>query len=150
PARRSLGDIAPLAESMRDYGLQQPVSLRRQGRRFILTSGMRRLAAAKTLGWTSISAFVRSVSADDAYVLDLIENLQREDLSPEDEADAFRELLRTRGWTLQQLANAVKRSVAYLSKRVRVFDDPVLRQAIASRGLPISTAEELLAAEPAI
>src|SRR5438309_11545726 len=71
PARRFLGDIATLAESMQDYGLQQPISVRAQGKRFVLTSGMRRLAAAKILKWATISAFVRSVSADDAYVIDL-------------------------------------------------------------------------------
>ncbi|MBV9325380.1 MAG: ParB/RepB/Spo0J family partition protein [Chloroflexi bacterium] len=146
PTRRQLGDIAALAESMQDYGLQQPVSVRVVGDRYALTSGMRRLAAAKMLRWTTITGFVRSVTADEAYLLDLIENLQREDLSPAEEADAFGELIRTRGWTVQQVADSVKRSVAYVSKRVRVFDDPLLREAIVDRGLPVSTAEELLAA----
>ena len=141
-----MGDIAALAESMQDYGLQQPISVRAVGDRFALTSGMRRLTAARTLQWASITAFVRSVNADEAYLLDLIENLQREDLSPEEEANAFGELIRTRAWTVQQVADSVKRSVAYVSKRVRVFDDPLLRAAIAERGLPVSTAEELLAA----
>ena len=148
PARRFLGDIAGLAESMQDYGLQQPISVRVEGDRFRLTSGMRRLAAARTLGWRAIAAFVRSLSADDAYVVDLVENLQREDLSPEEEADALSELLRTRGWTLQQVADALKRSVAYVSKRVRVFEDTRLREAVTRQNLPISTAEELLAADP--
>jgi ParB family chromosome partitioning protein len=146
PTRRVLGDIAALAESMQDYGLQQPISVRAVGDRYALTSGLRRLTAAKMLRWTTITGFVRSVNADEAYLLDLIENLQREDLSPAEEADAFGELIRTRGWTVQQVANSVKRSVAYVSKRVRVFDDPLLRAAIVDRGLPVSTAEELLAA----
>jgi ParB family chromosome partitioning protein len=131
---------------MQDYGLQQPISVRTVGDRYALTSGLRRLTAAKTLRWTTITAFVRSVTADEAYLLDLIENLQREDLSAEEEANAFGELIRTRGWTVQQVADSVKRSVAFVSKRVRVFDDPQLRTAIAERGLPVSTAEELLAA----
>src|SRR5579871_796177 len=146
PTRRQMGDIEALAASMQDYGLQQPISVRAVGERFALTSGLRRLTAAKQLHWTSITAFVRSVNSDQAYLLDLIENLQREDLSPEEEADAFAELLRTRGWTVQQVADSVKRSVAYVSKRVRVFDDPLLRAAIAERGLPVSIGEELLAA----
>jgi hypothetical protein len=93
PARRFLGDIPALAESMNDYGLQQPVSVRADGPRFILTSGMRRLGA-RMLQWESIPGFIRSVNADDAYLLDLIENLQREDLSPEEEADVLGELIR--------------------------------------------------------
>ena len=147
PARRFLGDIAALAESMQDYGLQQPISVRAEGERFVLTSGLRRLSAARMLQWTTIPGFVRTVSADHAYLLDLIENLQREDLSPEEEADALGKLIRTRGWTLHQVADSVKRSVAYVSKRVRVFEDPLLREAIANQGLPVSTAEELLASD---
>jgi ParB/RepB/Spo0J family partition protein len=148
PARRFMGDIAALAESMQEYGLQQPICVRADGNRFIVTSGMRRLAAARILRWETITAFVRSVNADDAYLLDLIENIQREDLSPEEEADAFGELIRTRGWTLQQVADSVKRSVGYISKRVRVFEDPLLREAIVIQSLPVSTAEELLASDP--
>ena len=148
PARRFLGDIAGLAESMQDFGLQQPISVRADGERFVLTSGLRRLTAALLLRWQTIPAFVRNVSADDAYVLDLIENLQRQDLSPEEEADALGQLIRTRGWTLQQVAETVKRSVAYVSKRIRLFEDPLLRAAVSTRGMPVSTAEELLAVEP--
>ncbi len=148
PARRFLGDIAALADSMQDFGLQQPITVRTEGDRYILTSGMRRVAAARLLGWPTITAFVRNVSADQAYVLDLIENLQRQDLSPEEEADALGELVRTRGWTLQQVADTVKRSLGYVSKRLRVFEDDALRDAVANKGLPISTAEALLAAEP--
>jgi ParB family chromosome partitioning protein len=147
PARRFLGDIAALGESMQDYGLQQPISVRADRNRFILTSGLRRLEAARLLGWKNIPAFVRTVDADHAYLLDLIENLQREDLSPEEEADALLELIRTRGWTMRQVADGIKRSVGFVSKRVRVFQDPLLRQAIVERGLPVSTAEELLAAD---
>jgi ParB family chromosome partitioning protein len=151
PPRRFMGDIAALAESMQDYGLQQPIAVRADPNRsrFILTSGLRRLTAARALNWTTIPAFIRTVDADHAYLLDLIENLQRQDLSPEEEADALGELIRTRGWTMQQVADGIKRSMAYVSKRVRVFEDAVLRQAIVERGLPVSTAEELLAAEQA-
>jgi ParB/RepB/Spo0J family partition protein len=151
PVRRALGDLAALAETMRDYGLQQPISLRAVSEnRYLLTSGLRRLHAARMLGWGHILAFVRTVSADQAYLLDLIENLQREDLSAAEEADAFSELIRTRGWTGQQVADAVKRSIAYVSKRVRIFEDLQLRDAIVRRGLPVSTAEEMLAAEPEV
>jgi ParB family chromosome partitioning protein len=150
PVRRALGPIAELAESMRDYGLQQPISVRAVGERYLLTSGLRRVEAARLLRWQQILAFVRSVDADRAYLLDLIENLQREDLSAEEEADALSQLVRTRGWTLHQVADAIKRSVGYVSRRVRIFEDPELRQAITERGLPVSTAEVLLAADPAV
>jgi ParB family transcriptional regulator, chromosome partitioning protein len=148
PPRRLMGDLAALAESMQEYGLQQPISVRSTGERFVLTSGLRRLTAAKMLAWVTIPAFVRDLNANDAYLLDLIENLQRQDLRPEEEADAFQELIRVRRWSVRQLAKAIKRSAAYVSKRVRVFDDVMLRRAILERGLAVSTAEELLAAAP--
>lgn len=148
PVRRFLGDIAALADSMQEYGLQQPISVRDAKGRFHLTSGLRRFHAAKLLGWATIPAFVRNVGADQAYLVDLVENLQREDLSPEEEADALGELIRARGWTLEQVAAGIKRSVGYVSKRVRVFEDPALRQAVTQRSLPVSTAEELLAFKP--
>ena len=129
---------------MDEYGLQQPISVRKQGDKYLLTSGLRRVTAARMLHWKSIPAFVRSMSADDAYLVDLVENLQREDLSPEEEADALGELVRTRGWTLDQVGEAVKRSPGYVSKRVRLFQDPELRQAVVDRGMPVSTAELLL------
>jgi ParB/RepB/Spo0J family partition protein len=135
---------------MHDYGLQQPISVRAVGERYLLTSGLRRLQAARMLRWQDILAFVRSVDADHAYLLDLIENLQREDLTAQEEADALGELVRTRGWTLQQVADAIKRSVTYVSRRVRIFEDPELRRAITQGGLPVSTAEVLLAADPAV
>jgi ParB family chromosome partitioning protein len=130
---------------MQEYGLQQPISVRHAKGKYQLTSGLRRFSAAQMLGWNAIPAFVRNVSGDDAYVVDLVENLQREDLSPEEEADALGELVRARGWTLEQVAAAIKRSVGYVSKRVRVFEDPTLRDAVTKRGLAVSTAEELLA-----
>src|SRR5262249_47292816 len=145
--RRTLGDIKGLADSMHDYGLQQPIGVREANGKLVLTSGLRRLHAAKLLRWKHILAFVRTVGADEAYLLDLIENLQRKDLSAEEEADALADLVHTRGWTLLQVANAIKRSPAYVSKRVRIFEDPQLRDAVVVRGLSVSTAEELLAAE---
>src|SRR5690242_10339412 len=56
PPRRLMGDLAALAESMQEYGLQQPISVRSTGDRFVLTSGLRRLTAAKMLGWDTIPA----------------------------------------------------------------------------------------------
>jgi ParB/RepB/Spo0J family partition protein len=116
--------------------------------RFHLTSGLRRFNAAQLLNWSTIPAFVRNVDGDQAYLVDLVENLQREDLTPEEEADALGELIRARGWTLEQVAAGIKRSVGYVSKRVRVFEDPALRAAVTQRGLAVSTAEELLGFEP--
>ena len=89
---------------------------------------------------------VREETDDQAYILMLVENLQREDLTPREEAAALEVLLRQRGWTTRQVGEAIKRSHAYVSRRLRVFEDEALAPLVLREQspLPVSTAEELL------
>src|SRR5258707_15899848 len=80
--RTGLPAIDELAGSLREHGLLQPIVVRRTGAGYELIAGHRRLEAAKTLGWTEIAAVVRDETDDQAYILTLVENLQREDLTP--------------------------------------------------------------------
>src|SRR5262249_28255641 len=114
-----------------------------------LVAGHRRLEAAKQVGWTEIAAVVREETDDQAYILTLVENLQREDLTPKEEAAALELLVRERGWSTRQVGEAIKRSPMYVSRRLRVFDDPVLAPLVLHTGLAVSTAEELLRASNA-
>lgn len=142
--RRTLDDIDELAASIREYGLLQPVVVRKKGKKYELVAGHRRFAALRSIDWSEVPAVVREDSAERAYLLTLIENLQRDDLSPREEADALAELVRTRKWSTRQVADAIKRSQAFVSKRLRVFDDPLLRPALLENRLSVSVAEELL------
>jgi ParB family chromosome partitioning protein len=142
--RQHVDGIAELADSLRAHGLLQPVVVRRRGAAYELIAGHRRLEAAKLLGWTEIAAMVRDESDDQAYILTLVENLQREDLTPKEEAAALEVLVRERGWSTRQVGEAVKRSAMYVSRRLRVFDDPILAPLVLRDQLPVSTAEELL------
>jgi ParB family chromosome partitioning protein len=144
--RRSLGELDELAASIAEHGLLQPVVVRQTGDRFELIAGHRRLEALRKLGRDHVPAIVRGADADQAYVLTLVENLQRVDLRPTDEALALEKLIRERGWTTRQVAAAIKRSQAYVSKRLRVFEDPLLAPAVLANQLSVSAAEELLAA----
>ncbi|MBV9322861.1 MAG: ParB/RepB/Spo0J family partition protein [Chloroflexi bacterium] len=144
--RQHPNSIDELADSLRAHGLMQPVVVRRLGTDYQLIAGHRRLEAAKTLGWTEIAAMVREESDDQAYILTLVENLQREDLTPREEAAALEVLVRERGWSTRQVGEAVKRSPMYVSKRLRVFEDPVLADPVLTNQLTVSTAEELLRA----
>jgi ParB family transcriptional regulator, chromosome partitioning protein len=148
--RRTLGALDELAASIEAHGLLQPVVVRQAGERFELIAGHRRVEAMRSLGRDRVPAIVRRTEVDDAYVLTLVENLQRSDLRPTDEALALETLVRERGWTTRQVAAAIKRSQAYVSKRLRVFEDPLLAPAVLANQLSVSAAEELLATSEAI
>ena len=143
--RRAFDGIAELAASLAEHGLLQPVVVRHIGSNgYELIAGHRRLEAARTLSWTKIAAVVRDESDEQAYILTLVENLQREDLKPREEAAALEILLREHRWTTRQVGEAIKRNHTYVSRRLRVFEDPVLAPLVLERKLPVSTAEELL------
>jgi ParB/RepB/Spo0J family partition protein len=142
--RRRLANIDELAASIQAYGMLQPVVVRPKADVYEVIAGHRRLDAARVLGWTELEVAIRDDSEDEAYILTLVENLQRDDLSPREEAGALEVLVRERGWTTVQVAAAVKRSQAYVSKRLRVFEDPIIAPAVLANKLTVSTAEELL------
>jgi ParB family chromosome partitioning protein len=144
--RQRVEGLAELADSLRAHGLLQPIVVRRRGATYEVIAGHRRLEAAKLIGWAEIPAVVREETDDQAYILTLVENLQREDLTPKEEAAALEVLVRERGWSTRQVGEAVKRSAMYVSRRLRVFDDPVLAPLVLSDRVPVSTAEELLRA----
>jgi ParB/RepB/Spo0J family partition protein len=123
--------------------------VRRQGAVYELVARHRRLDAAKQVGWTEIAAVVREETDDQAYILTLVENLQRGALTPKEEAAALEVLVRERGWSTRQVGEAIKRSHIYVSRRLRVFEDLVLAPLVLDAGLAVSTAEELLRASDA-
>jgi ParB family chromosome partitioning protein len=143
PRRKQL-NIEQLAASMQAYGLLQPVVVRQRNSQYEVIAGHRRLEAARLLGWTDLPVLIRNDAEDDVYVLTLVENLQRDDLNPREEAAALEVLLRERGWTTVEVAHAINRSQPYVSKRLRVFEDPVLAPAVLANRLSVSMAEELL------
>jgi ParB family chromosome partitioning protein len=125
----------------------------RQGK-YHLIAGHRRLAALKLLAdrdprksRSQVPVVVREEDIDQAYLLTLVENLQREDLSPREEAEALGRLVRKRRWTTRQVAAAIHRSQPYVSRRLRVYEDKILRTLVLDNRLPVSIAEELLAAD---
>lgn len=148
--RLQLEDMDDLVASIQAYGVLQPVVVRRKGRRYQLIAGHRRLEALRRLGWTTAPAIVRSASSDDAFILMLVENLQRSDLRPAEESAALEALVRERGWSTHQVAAAIGRSQAYVSKRLRVFEDPLLAPAVLANQLSVSAAEELLTLEESL
>ena len=118
------GKLDDLAKSIRANGVVQPVLVRRKGGRFELIAGERRWRAAKLVGLSSIPAVVRSVSDEKVLEIALIENIQREDLNPIEEARAYRKLIETLGLTQETVAERVGRDRSYVTNYLRLLKLP--------------------------
>ena len=127
--------LEELAESIRAHGMLQPVIVRRSASGYILIAGERRWRAARLAGLRSITAIVKDASSHDLLELALVENLQRADLTPLEEAAAYRELMATHGLTQEQVAQRVGRSRVGISNRVRLLSLPDHARALLAEGV---------------
>jgi ParB family transcriptional regulator, chromosome partitioning protein len=142
--------LEELADSIRANGVVQPIMVRpseEQGR-YILVLGERRLHASKKAGKTVIPALVRRVSLQQAAEMTIIENLQREDLSPLEQAEAFRVLSNEFKMTQQQIGERVGLSRTSVTNYMRLLKLPrEVMQLLAERKLSFAEAKELLTLE---
>jgi ParB family chromosome partitioning protein len=123
-----------LAQSIKAHGVVQPVVLRRKGDRYELVAGERRWRAARIAGLTRIPAVVREIDDKDLLELALIENIQREDLNPIEEAQAYRKLIETVGLTQESLATRVGRDRSYITNYLRLLRLPDDIQKLVAEG----------------
>jgi len=125
--RRHINEEAlkELTESIRASGVVQPVVLRpTQNGRFQIVAGERRWLASKRAGKVSIPAVVRQISNEQAMEITIIENLQREDLNPMEQARAFERLSREFGLTQEQIATRTGKDRASISNFIRLLKLP--------------------------
>ena len=124
--------LRDLAASIQNQGVVQPVVVRETvAGGFELIAGERRWRASQMAGLDEIPVVVRQASDDAALALALIENIQREDLNPVEEAMGLKRLLDEFGMTHQQAAESVGRSRAAVSNLLRILNlDPVVREHI--------------------
>jgi ParB family chromosome partitioning protein len=122
--------LQELADSIRAQGVVQPIVVRPEGNHFELVAGERRWRAAQLAGLQKIPAVVRELDARSTAAIALIENIQREDLNPLEEAQAFMRLIEEFDLTHQQVADSVGRSRAAVSNLLRLLDlaEPVKQQ----------------------
>lgn len=116
--------LSGLAESIRRHGLLQPLVVRRIAGRYELIAGERRLQAAKRAGLQEVPVIVRDARPEDRLELALIENLQRENLTPLEEAEAFRQLIDAHGLTQEDLAARVGKSRPAITNALRLLGLP--------------------------
>lgn len=116
--------LAELSASMRASGLLQPVVVRPAGEGYELIAGERRLRAADRLGWSEIGAIVRAVDDRTLLTLALVENLQRDQLSPVDEALGYQRLIEEFGASQAELATLTGRSRPAVANALRLLQLP--------------------------
>lgn len=127
--------IASLAESIEAVGVLQPVVVTRSGEdEFILIAGERRWRAARRAGIDSIPAMIRAVDDKGSLTEALIENVQREDLSPLEEASAYQQLLEDYGMTHEEVGGRVGKSRSAISNALRLMQLPPTVQGMLERG----------------
>ena len=162
PRRRfAEAELDALAQSIREKGILQPLlvrSLTAEETDFELIAGERRWRAAQRVGLHDVPIIIRQIGDREALEIALIENLQREDLSPLEEAEAYRRLIDELGRTQASLAEAVGKSRSHIANTLRLLSlpDPVRRRldegelsagharALLAAADPASLAEEVV------
>lgn len=141
-------ELAELTNSIRVAGLLQPITVRKVGKAYELVAGERRLRAVTSLGWTSIPALVRDYDDQTMLTLALIENLQREDLNPIEEAEGYARLTEDFGLTQSEIAELVGKDRSTVANLLRVLQLPEeVRRMLEAGALTLGHARPLLALE---
>lgn len=127
--------LESLAASIREVGVLQPIVVRPEGDRYVLVAGERRLRAARKVGLAEIPAVIREAGdATSSLTEALIENVQREDLSPLEEAGAYRQLMEDFGLTHDDIATRVGKSRTTVTNVLRLLQLPPSVQGLLDRG----------------
>lgn len=145
--RRTFDDakLQELATSIRHQGIIQPLVVRPKGEHFELIAGERRWRAALKAGLSKVPIVVREASDHDALQLALIENLQREDLNPIEEANGYRRLQEEFHWSQEEVAEKVGKSRPAIANAMRLLSLPSeVQQEVAYGNLPAGQARALL------
>jgi len=138
--------LAELASSIREHGVLQPILVRPAGRdHYQLVAGERRWRAAALAGLLTVPALIEELDDDAALEIAMIENLQREDLSPLEEANMYEKMVTEHGYSIRKLAQKLGKDKGYLENRLRLADAPEeIRALVSVRKDTISHAYELM------
>ncbi len=141
--------LSGLAESIREVGVLQPISVSRtEDGSYILIAGERRLRAARRAGLSEIPAVIRTVDDQSSLTQALVENIQRENLTPLEEAAAFQQLLEDYGLTHEDIGARVGKSRTTITNTLRLLGLPASIQGMLERGeLSAGHARALLGVE---
>ena len=126
--------IAALADSIRQYGMLQPILVRPYQGTYQIVAGERRWRAARMLGLDEVPVIIKEISDGEAMEIALIENLQRENLTPMEEANGYRQLMEQYGMTQEAVAKTVGRSRSAVANALRLLQLPEEIQMLLESG----------------
>jgi len=126
--------LADLTASIKEKGFIQPILVRLKDNEYELIAGERRLRAAKKLGYKEIPAIIKEASDLDSLELSIIENVQREDLNPIDQAKAYKRLQEEFNMTQEKVADTIGKDRATVANILRLLNLPAKIQEYVSRG----------------
>lgn len=137
-----------LASSIEKYGLLNPIVLTKKGDLYEIVAGERRYRATKLLGKEKIEAIIRDIDKKDLDILSIVENIQREDLTAIEEANAYQELSENHNMTQEEIAKTIGKSRSYIANTIRLLklDERTISE-LQNGNISPSQARSLLAIE---
>lgn len=139
-------ELRELSESIQEHGVLQPLLVRKHGNGYEIIAGERRYQASKLAGLEELPVIIKEVNDEEMLALALIENLQRSDLNPVEEAKGYRQLIDASGMTQEALSKAVSKSRSAITNSLRLLDLPeVVQQLIFEGKLTAGHARAILA-----
>lgn len=126
--------IEELSDSIKEHGILQPIILRKTGMTYEIVVGERRYRAAKIAGLIEVPAVVRDLTDEETMELAILENLQREDLTPIEEAEAYYNLMENLKLTQEQLAFRLGKSRSHIANHVRLLSLPKKVRTVITEG----------------
>lgn len=139
-------ELRELSESIQEHGVLQPLLVRKNGNGYEIIAGERRYQASKLAGLEELPVIIKDVNDEEMLALALIENLQRSDLNPVEEAKGYRQLIDASGMTQEALSKAVSKSRSAITNSLRLLDLPeVVQQMIFEGKLTAGHARAILA-----
>ena len=126
--------IAELSESIRQNGIIQPIIVRKKGKKYEIVAGERRWRAAVKAELKEIPCIVRELSDEQNMLLAIIENMQREDLNPVEEAEGLNQMMSAYGLTQEQVSRSVGKSRPYIANSLRLLKLPEYIKELMTEG----------------
>ncbi|HQP10387.1 MAG TPA: ParB/RepB/Spo0J family partition protein, partial [Candidatus Omnitrophota bacterium] len=137
-----------LKASIKEKGVLQPILVRKKGDQYEVIAGERRLKAAQALGLEKVPVIIKDVTDQEAFIIALIENIQREELNPIEEAEGYRKLIEEFGYTQEKIAQSVGKDRSTISNLLRVLNLPAdIRKSIYKGDISVGHARALLGVE---